>query len=86
MEHVAGSYMGLPNNLAELGYTQAEVLTELVGANRQQIGMQNGTLEMSNVNLSKEMTELIQTQRSYQFNARAVTLADQMLGLINGIR
>lgn len=86
MEHVAGSYMGLPNNLAELGYTQAEVLTELVGANRQQIGMQSGTLEMSNVNLSKEMTELIQTQRSYQFNARAVTLADQMLGLINGIR
>ena len=41
---------------------------------------------MSNVNLSKEMTELIQTQRSYQFNARTVTLADQMLGLINGIR
>lgn len=86
MEHVAGSYIGLPDNLAELGFTQAEVLTELVGANRQQIGMQSGTLEMSNVNLSKEMTELIQTQRSYQFNARAVTLADQMLGLINGIR
>lgn len=86
MEHIAGSYVGLPDNLAELGYTQAEVLTELAGANRQQISMQNGVLEMSNVNLSKEMTELIQTQRSYQFNARAVTLADQMLGLINGIR
>ncbi len=86
MEHVSGSYVGLPDNLAELGFTQAEVLTELVGANRQQIGMQGGTLEMSNVNLSKEMTELIQTQRSYQFNARTVTLADQMLGLINGIR
>ncbi len=86
MEHISGAYVGLPNNLAQLGYTQAEVITELQGANRQQIGMQNGTLEMSNVNLSKEMTDLIQTQRSYQFNARAVTLADQMLGLINGIR
>ncbi|WP_341301601.1 flagellar hook-basal body protein [Lysinibacillus sp. FSL H8-0500] len=86
MEHIAGSYSGLPANLVELGYTPAEVLTELAGADRQQIGMQSGTLEMSNVNLSKEMTELIQTQRSYQFNARAVTLADQMLGLINGIR
>ncbi|MET4560605.1 flagellar basal-body rod protein FlgG [Lysinibacillus parviboronicapiens] len=86
MEHISGTYIGLPNNLAELGYTQAEVLTELQGANRQQIGMQSGMLEMSNVNLSKEMTDLIQTQRSYQFNARAVTLADQMLGLINGIR
>ncbi|MFY0518375.1 flagellar hook-basal body protein [Lysinibacillus sp. UGB7] len=86
MEHISGTYIGLPNNLAELGYNQAEVLTELQGANRQQVGMQGGTLEMSNVNLSKEMTDLIQTQRSYQFNARAVTLADQMLGLINGIR
>ena len=86
MEHISGSYVALPNNLAQLGYTQAEVVTELQGANRQQIGMQNGALEMSNVNLSKEMTDLIQTQRSYQFNARAVTLADQMLGLINGIR
>ena len=86
MEDISGSYVGLPNNLVQLGYTQAEVVTNLQGANRQQIGMQNGTLEMSNVNLSKEMTDLIQTQRSYQFNARAVTLADQMLGLINGIR
>lgn len=86
MEKVSGSYVGLPNNLAQLGYTQAEVITELRGANRQQIGMQSGSLEMSNVNLSKEMTDLMQTQRSYQFNARAVTLADQMLGLINGIR
>ncbi|KOP77822.1 flagellar hook-basal body protein [Lysinibacillus sp. FJAT-14745] len=86
MEKVSGAYVGLPNNLAQLGYTQAEVVTELQGANRQQIGMQSGSLEMSNVNLSKEMTDLIQTQRSYQFNARAVTLADQMLGLINGIR
>lgn len=86
MEHISGQYVGLPDNLAQLGYTQAEVVTELQGANRQLIGMQSGTLEMSNVNLSKEMTDLIQTQRSYQFNARAVTLADQMLGLINGIR
>lgn len=86
MEHISGTYVGLPNNLAELGYTEAEVLMELQGANRQQIGMQSGMLEMSNVDVSKEMTDLIQTQRSYQFNARSVTLADQMLGLINGIR
>lgn len=86
MEDISGSYVGLPNNLAQLGYTQADVVTALRGANRQQIGMQSGALEMSNVDLSKEMTDLMQTQRSYQFNSRAVTLADQMLGLINGIR
>jgi len=48
--------------------------------------MQIGTLESSNVDISKEMTDLIAAQRSYQFNSRAITLADQMLGLINGIR
>ena len=80
-----GTYIGLPQNLDELGYTQADILTNLQGANRQ-VGVQKGALEMSNVDLSQEMTNLIQAQRSYQFNARAVTIADQMLGLINGIR
>ncbi|AWE06317.1 flagellar hook-basal body protein [Lysinibacillus sp. 2017] len=80
-----GTYIGLPQNLDELGYTEAEILTNLQGANRQ-VGIQKGALEMSNVDLSQEMTNLIQAQRSYQFNARAVTIADQMLGLINGIR
>ncbi|MCM3718344.1 flagellar hook-basal body protein [Fictibacillus phosphorivorans] len=48
--------------------------------------VQQGVLESSNVNLSTEMTELIQTQRSYQFNARSLTIADQMMGLVNGLR
>ncbi|GGE85129.1 flagellar hook-basal body protein [Priestia taiwanensis] len=45
-----------------------------------------GTLEQSNVDMGKEMSELIVTQRSYQFNSKAVTMADQMMGLVNEIR
>lgn len=86
MEHISAAYIGLPNNLAELGVTEQDVLSNLQGADRAEIALQNGSLEMSNVNMSKEFTELISTQRAYQFNARAVTMADQMLGLINGIR
>lgn len=86
MEHIAGTYIGLPANMAALGIMPQEVLTELQGANRRLIGIQNGALEGSNVNYEKEMTDLITVQRSYQFNARSITLADQMLGLINGIR
>ncbi|MBK3495618.1 flagellar hook-basal body protein [Viridibacillus sp. YIM B01967] len=86
MEHISGAYIGLPDNLNELGVTEADVLRDLQGADRAEIGLQNGALEMSNVDTSKEMTELINTQRSYQFNARTITLSDQMLGLINGIR
>lgn len=86
MERLSGTNFALPGNLAELGVTQQQVLTDLRGAARNQVGIESGILEGSNVNYEKEMTDLITVQRSYQFNARTVTLADQMLGLINGIR
>lgn len=87
MEHLNnGAYMSLPNDLQELGYAEGDVLTALQGLNRNEVSMQIGTLEASNVDVSKEMTDLIAAQRSYQFNSRAITIADQMLGLINGIR
>ena len=87
MEHVNNSaYMSLPDDLQQLGYAEGDVLTQLQGLNRNELSMQIGTLEASNVDVSKEMTNLIAAQRSYQFNSRAITIADQMLGLINGIR
>lgn len=86
MENVSGSYISLPDNFQQLGYSKDDLLTNLEGIGRESIGLVSGKLELSNVDLSKEMTNLIQAQRSYQFNARAVTIADQMLGLINGIR
>jgi len=39
----------------------------------------SGYLEMSNVNLTDEFTNMITTQRGYQANARTVTTSDQML-------
>jgi flagellar basal-body rod protein FlgG len=48
--------------------------------------MQQKRLEMSNVNLAEEMAGLIGAQRAYQMNARGLTMADQMQGLINSIR
>lgn len=86
MENLGNTYVGLPDNLDELGFVQQDILTNLQGGARANVSMINGALEGSNVDLSKEMTELIATQRSYQFNSRAITIADQMLGLINGIR
>lgn len=54
--------------------------------NPNQIGLQQGALELSNVDLSKEMTELMVSQRSYQLNSKSITMGDQMLGLINSVR
>lgn len=38
-----------------------------------------GTLEMSNVELSNEFTEMITTQRGFQANSRVITTSDEML-------
>lgn len=86
MTRLSATNFALPENFADLGVNEADVLTDLQGAARNGIGLQNQALEASNVDYQKEMTDLIAVQRSYQFNARTVTLADQMLGLINGIR
>ncbi|MCY8908401.1 flagellar hook-basal body protein [Bacillus atrophaeus] len=74
------------NNLFSLNGNAAAALEELNGANRQSIGIQQGALEMSNVDISKQMTDLISSQRSYQLNSRTITMGDQMLGLVNSVR
>jgi flagellar basal-body rod protein FlgG len=86
LEQKGANLLGLPDNLAELGVTEEEVMTNLTGPLRNQVAIQQRVLEQSNVDMSKEMTDLINVQRSYQFHSKSITLADQMLGLVNGIR
>jgi flagellar basal-body rod protein FlgG len=38
-----------------------------------------GTLESSNVNVVEEMVNMIQIQRAYEMNSKAVQTCDQML-------
>lgn len=54
--------------------------------NNEAYTIQQGFLEMSNVDLSQELTELMMAQRLMQFQARAISIADDMLGLANSIR
>ena len=83
LESKGGNLFGIANNV---GVVPEEIYTDLIGGLRENIAMQQGNLESSNVDMSKEMTDLIMAQRLYQFQARSVTLADQMLGLVNGLR
>lgn len=41
--------------------------------------LNSGVLEMSNVDLSQEFTEMITTQRGFQANSRVITSSDEML-------
>lgn len=63
------------------GYQADEIIAGVAN-----VELATGYLEQSNVDLSKQMTELIQTQRAYQFNARTISMHDQMRGLINQMR
>jgi flagellar basal-body rod protein FlgG len=86
LESKGNNLYGLPTNFDQLNVGIEEVLTDLVGPLRTEIGIQQGALESSNVDMAKEMTELINAQRAYQFQSRSVSMADQMMGLVNGIR
>lgn len=45
-----------------------------------------GQLEQSNVDMSAMMTEMIQAQRIYSMNAKALETTDQMMGMANNLR
>jgi flagellar basal-body rod protein FlgG len=42
-----------------------------------------GALEASNVNVVEEMVNMIETQRAYEVNSKAISAADQMLKFVN---
>lgn len=42
-----------------------------------------GALEGSNVNVVEELISMIETQRAYEMNAKAISTTDQMLGYLN---
>lgn len=61
-------------------------LLDLSQVNEANVRIQQGALEMSNVDLADEMTELISTQRLFQSQGRAISYADDMMGLVNTIK
>ena len=48
--------------------------------------MNTGQLEMSNVDLSTEFTEMITTQRGFQANSRIITVSDTMLEELTNLK
>ncbi|HSU79605.1 MAG TPA: flagellar hook-basal body protein [Candidatus Angelobacter sp.] len=70
-------------SLAALKVPVANVLTRVPA---QSVSVQTGALEASNVDLTDAMTQLTTLQRSYQFNARAIQVTDDMMNLVNTIR
>ncbi len=77
-----------------LAQTDNNVFVLAAGANEADVLSNNGVtaqvrqqyLEQSNVDMTAQMTELLQAQRAYQLAAKALTSSDTMATLANGIR
>ncbi len=74
-----------PNGLSAIGGT---IFAESVASGEAQVAIAgqdgagevvSGALEMSNVDLAQEFTDMITTQRGYQANSRVITTSDTML-------
>ncbi len=78
------------DNLFELqpGAAYNDVLrTELPNpGNPNSIKVRQGFLEQSNVDVAQEMTEMMNVQRAFQLNSRAIRSSDTMMGLANNLR
>jgi flagellar basal-body rod protein FlgG len=48
--------------------------------------IRQGFLESSSVDLVKELTEMLITQRAYSINTRSIHAADEMWSMVNQLR
>lgn len=67
------------DNLWSLTSASGDLMLGRAGAEMNRTVIVAGTLEMSNVDLATEFTDMIVTQRGYQASARIITTSDEML-------
>ncbi len=73
LEKAGDNLYAATQNSGEFDGTGVDVMADGVGS------MTTGALEMSNVDLSAEFTEMITTQRGFQANSRIITVSDTLL-------
>lgn len=65
------------------------LFTTIKGANVQinnNSHIMQGYIEMSNINMQNEVTDLIMSQRAFQFNSRGMQAVDEMWGMVNNLQ
>ncbi len=68
------------------GLDIAEVVRNVQPDQGNNLRVMQGFIEQSNVEIGKEMSDLMIVQRAYQMSARALSSSDQMMGMANGLR
>ncbi|MFG0213109.1 flagellar hook-basal body protein [Brevibacillus porteri] len=70
---------------AELAF-RAGPQSKYTSAYDNDVTLRQGALEGSNVSMTEEMSQLVNIQRAYQLNSRAIGISDQMMGIANQLR
>lgn len=89
---LATTVVSNPGGLKKVGNTMFEVTANSGTSSPDRIEnnsggqIDSGVLEMSNVDLTEEFTEMIIAQRGFQANARTVTVSDSILEEIVGLK
>jgi len=86
LEKAGANRYQLPGPEAEQAANGTLRMVNLSNGNDGSIRISQGALEMSNVDMTEEMSELIATQRLIQSQGRAISFADDMMGLVNTMR
>lgn len=68
-----------PNGLEKEGSSLYKTTPNAVASPTTNVNIISGQLEMSNVDLSEEMTDMITAQRGFQANAKIITTSDSIL-------
>ena len=68
------------------GLNVEEVVRNVQPDQGNNVRLMQGYLEQSNVEIGREMSELMIVQRAYQMSARALSSSDQMMGMANSLR
>lgn len=93
-------YIQRPEGLVQLddnlygilsGANEDEVLDSVIEMDlkdprQSSVSVKQYALEQSNVDLSKELTDMMQLQRAYQLSARALTSSEAMMNMANHLR
>lgn len=82
LQSIGGNEYSLDTSALPAGANAASYVRKMTPGQTQ---ITSGYLEGSNVDLTQEMTDLMTSQRGYQMNAEAVTIANQMMSTANNI-
>ena len=69
-----------------MGNNLFEVTAQSGNANAIKGNIESGRLELSNVDLASEMTDLLEIQRAYQFDSKFIQTADEIENITNNLK